>query len=100
MQRHEAALTQFEQSDRLPRHERAVREVTAELADLFCPDLVPGERYHPASIVVLIRTTADLPPMALRMTGLPQSATTEQIESWVRRLKHVAESASVPPTRQ
>ncbi|MFC7485658.1 flavin reductase [Knoellia sp. CPCC 206453] len=92
LQRHGAALTEFEQSDRLPRHERAVREVTAELADLFCPDLVPGERYDPASIVVLIPTTADLPPMALRMTGLPQSATTEQIESWVERLKQVAES--------
>lgn len=92
LQRHQAALSEFERSDRLPRHERAVREVTAELGDLFCPDLVPGERYDPASIVVLIPTTADLPPMALRLTGMPQSVPTEQIESWVSRLKHVAES--------
>lgn len=99
LQRHEAALADFERSDRLPRHERAVREVTAELTDLFCPDLVPGEQYHPASIVVLIPTTDDLPPMALRMTGLPQSASTEQIETWVQRLKQVAESASVPMRR-
>ncbi len=94
LQRHEAALSEFEQSDRLPRHERTVREVTAELADLFCPDLVPGERYDPASIVVLIPTMGDLPPMALRMTGLPLSVPTEQIESWVHSLKRVAESAT------
>jgi len=98
MRRHVAALNEFEQSDRLPRNERAVREATAELADLFCPDLEPGGLYHPASIVVLIPTGGDLPPMALRMTGLPHSATTEQIESWVQSLKRVADLAANPPT--
>ena len=94
LQRHQAALSAFEQSDRLPRHERAVRQATSELAGLFCPDLMPGERYDLASIVVLLPTPADLPPMALRMTGLPSSVPTEQIETWVESLKRVADAAA------
>lgn len=69
--------------------------MTAELADIFCPDLVPGRRYDLVSIVVLIPTPADLPPMALRMTGLPASASTEQVESWIDGLKRVARAASL-----
>lgn len=94
MKRHDQALSEFEGSDRLPRHERAVQQVTAELADLFCPDLVAGERYDVASIVVLIPTSADLPRMAVRMTGLPPAATTTQIDSWVHGLQHVAAAAA------
>ncbi|MFJ8799328.1 flavin reductase [Streptomyces sp. NPDC102487] len=93
LERHRAALSAFEQSDRLPRQERAVQRATAELTELFCPDLVPGRSYDLASIVVLIPTKADLPPMALRMTGLPGSASTAQVEAWIDGLKAVAQSA-------
>lgn len=93
LQRHEALLSEFERSDRLPRHERVVRQATSDLADHFTPDLVPGMRYDLATIVVLVPTPAGLPPMALRLTGLPQDAPTDQIESWIGRLKQVAESA-------
>ena len=94
LERHQAALSAFEQSDRLPRDERAVQQVSAELVDSFCPDLLPGERYDLASIVMLIPTAGQLPPMALRMTGLRASATTEQIEAWVRGLERVAGAAA------
>ena len=70
-----------------------MRQATSELATLFCPDLVPGERYDLASIVVLLPTLPELPPMALRMTGLPGAVPTEQIEAWVGRLKRVADGA-------
>lgn len=93
LERHRAALSAFEQSDRLPRQERAVQQATAELAELFCPDLVPGRSYDLASIVVRIPTRADLPPMALRMTGLPGSASMSQAEAWIDGLKGVAQSA-------
>jgi hypothetical protein len=63
LQRHDALLTDFELSDRLPRHERAVRWATAELAAHFTPDVVPGHRYDLATIVVLVPTGAGLPPM-------------------------------------
>lgn len=91
--RHEAILSAFEQSDRLPRQERVVREVTSELADFFCPELVPGEQYDLANIVVLIATRPGLPAMALRTTGLPSNAPTEQIESWIQALQRVANGA-------
>lgn len=94
LRRHQAALSAFELSDRLPQQERAVQQVTAELADLFCPDLLPGECYDIASIVVPVGTEADLPAMAIRLTSLPASALTEQIDSWVCRLKRVAAAAA------
>ncbi|MGZ2358096.1 hypothetical protein LRE75_15575 [Streptomyces sp. 372A] len=94
LERHRAALATFEQSDRLPRQERAVRQATVELAGLFCPDLVPGQKYDLASIVVLMPTTPELPPMALRMTGLPPSASTAEVESWIDGLKRVAQGVA------
>lgn len=94
MERHEAVLSAFESSGGLPRHQRVVQQVTSELADLFCPDLVPGHRYDLASIVVRVPTTAALPPIALRMTGLPTSTPTHQIETWINRLKQVATAAA------
>lgn len=95
---HQAVLSEFEQSGGLPRQERVVQQVTAELAELFCPDLVPGERYDLASIVVLVPTGVGLPPIALRMTGLHLSAPTEQVEGWVAALKRVAVSAAMTPS--
>ncbi|MFJ8748771.1 flavin reductase family protein [Streptomyces sp. NPDC102441] len=94
LERHREALSAFEQSDRLPRQERAVQQVTAELTDLFCPDLVPGRHYDLASIVVLVPTAEGLPQMALRMTGLPGHASTEKVESWIDGLKWVARVAA------
>ncbi len=98
LQRHQAVLTEFERSDRLPRQERDVRQATADLVDLFCPDLIVGRRYDLASIVVSVPTTADLPPMALRMTGMPKSAPTEQVEAWIHGLRRVAAAAAVTGT--
>lgn len=93
LQRHEVLLSAFELSDRLPRQERAVRLATSELAEHFTPDLTPGHRYSPATIVVLIPARAQTPPMALRMTGLPQDAPTAQIQTWIQGLQRVAAKA-------
>lgn len=93
IQRQQDALSAFEQSDRLPRHERAVQQATSELAELFCPNLRPGERYDLASIVAPVPTDAGLPPMAIRLTGLPAAVSAERIEAWVHRLQQVAAAA-------
>jgi flavin reductase (DIM6/NTAB) family NADH-FMN oxidoreductase RutF len=90
LRRHQAILTEFEMSDRLPRRERDVLAVTSELADFFFTDLVEGAHYDLANVVVLVATAEGLPPMALRITGLPREATTEQVERWIRALKSVA----------
>jgi flavin reductase (DIM6/NTAB) family NADH-FMN oxidoreductase RutF len=94
LKRHRAALSAFELSHRLPRQERAVQQATSELADHFCPDLLPGHQYDLASIVVPISTKADLPPMAIQMTALPPSLRTEQIECLAGKLKRVATTAA------
>jgi flavin reductase (DIM6/NTAB) family NADH-FMN oxidoreductase RutF len=94
LEHHQAVLSAFEESDRLPRQERAVQQATSELADLFCPDLLPGQRYDLASIVVPISTRAELPPMAIRITGLPSSLPTQQIEAVIHQLKQVAATAA------
>jgi hypothetical protein len=73
-------LTAFELSDRLPRHERAVRLATAELAAHFTPDVVP--------------TRVGLPPMALQMTGQPQDVPADQVEAWIQSLQQVAAGAA------
>jgi flavin reductase (DIM6/NTAB) family NADH-FMN oxidoreductase RutF len=93
LKHHQEVLSAFEESGGLPRHERVVRQVTTELAEFFTPELLPGERYDLASIVVHIPTRAGLPPMALRMSGLPESVPTEQIEYWIAALKRVAATA-------
>jgi flavin reductase (DIM6/NTAB) family NADH-FMN oxidoreductase RutF len=98
IRRHQAALSAFELSDRLPRQERVVQQTTAELADFYCPDLLPGQAYDLVSIVVPIPTPADLAPMAIRITGLPVALRTEQIHSWVDRLKRVAAVAGAAIT--
>ncbi len=90
LQRHAAVLSAFEQSDRLPRQQRDVQEVTSELAGFFITDLIAGERYDLANIVVLVSSKEGMPPMALRMTGLPRGASAEQIKSSISALKKIA----------
>jgi hypothetical protein len=89
LQRHQAALSAFEQSDRLPRQQRVVQQVTSDLADFLFTDLVAGEHYDLANIVVLGAPKEGRPSMALRMTGLPTGASTEQIESWIDTMKQI-----------
>jgi Flavin reductase like domain len=100
LQRHQAILSEFELSDRLPRREREVLAVTSELADFFFTDLVQGERYDLANVVVLVATEDGLPPMALRITGLPHGATTGQIETWIAALGHVASTVGTTTAAQ
>ncbi|MFM9921259.1 flavin reductase family protein [Lacisediminihabitans sp. H27-G8] len=94
MQQHDALLAAFEESERLPRHERAVRQATSDLTEHFTPDLEPGQLYDIATLVVLLPAMPGLPPMALRMTGLPQDAPADEVESWIGALKSVAATVS------
>lgn len=94
LQRHEALLSAFEQSDRLPRQERAVRQATSELAAHFTPELVPGRTYDLTTVVVLLETGPDLPPMALRMTGMSPGASATQVQTWIHRLQQVASACN------
>lgn len=90
LQRHQDVLSAFEESDRLPRHQRVVQQVTSELADFFFTDLVSSEHYDLANIVVLVPVGEGMPPMAVRMTGLKRGLSSEQIEACIAALKGLA----------
>ncbi len=94
LERHQAAVSAFELNERLPRHERVVRQVTSELLDLYDPELVPGQRYDVESIVVPVSTPAEYPRIAVRLTGFAYSVAAERIQAMVDGLKQVASDAT------
>lgn len=71
-----------------------MKQVIAELVAFYDPDLLPGERYDVALIVVPIAVPPGYPPIAIRMAGLSSSVPSEQIETWVQSLKRVAATAA------
>ncbi|QCB51771.1 flavin reductase [Rhodococcus sp. PAMC28707] len=94
--RQKEALAQFESTDRLPQQERAVQQAFSELAGHFCTDLEPDEHYDLASVVVPVAANGQCPSMALRLSGLPSSAPTALVETWIRELQTLASSAVKP----
>ena len=94
LQRHRAAVSAFDQTDRLPRHERAVQQATSELLDLYDPELEPGRSYDVESIVVPVSTPAGNPRIAVRLTGFAAPVSAERIQDMVHGLQEVAASAS------
>ncbi|MDJ0396436.1 flavin reductase family protein [Rhodococcus sp. G-MC3] len=93
--RQDEALADFESTDRLPRQEIAVRQTFSELAGHFGTDLEPDEHYDLASVVVPIAANVQCPPMALRLSGLPSSASTALVETWIRELQTTAATAVI-----
>lgn len=94
--RQDEALAEFESTDRHPRQERAVQQAFSESAGHFCTDLKPDEHYDLASVVVPVEMTGQRPPMALRLSGLPSSAPTTLVETWIRELRALADDAVLP----
>ncbi len=94
LERHQRAVSAFELNERLPRHEHLVRQVTAELHDLYDPELAPGQRYDVESIVVPVSTPAEYPRIAVRLTGFARPVSAERIQAMVDGLKHVASEAT------
>jgi flavin reductase (DIM6/NTAB) family NADH-FMN oxidoreductase RutF len=90
LERQQSVLSEFELSDRLPRRGRAVQQAIDDLTDLYCPALEPGRCYDVESIVVPIPASVALPTMAIRVSGMPLSVPTQQIESWISRAKRTA----------
>lgn len=87
-------MSDYSSTDRLPKHERLMKQMIADTAALYEPDLDPGETYHLHSIVVPVPGPDDTPPIAMRMSGLPAGATTGQVQEWVEALSRAAASAA------
>lgn len=94
LQHHRDVVTAFEMSDRLPRQERMLQAVSAELVDLYEPDLVPGERYEIESIVVPVEKIPGCPPVAIRMSGFAGPVSSQEVDDWVEALRRVAATAA------
>lgn len=87
-------MSDYSSTDRLPQHERLMKRMIADTAALYEPDLDPDQTYHLHSIVVPVPGPADLPPIAMRMSGLPANATVAQLRGWVDALSQAAASAA------
>ncbi len=87
-------MSDYSSTDRLPQHERLMKQMIADTAALYEPDLDPHGTYHLHSIVVPVPGPVDTPPIAMRMSGLPAGATPGQIQDWVDALSRAASSAA------
>lgn len=74
----------------LPEHERRMKQMIAETAALYEPDIEPGRSYNLHSIVVPVPDPHGSTRIALRMSKLPQGATGEQVQGWIDGLRAVA----------
>ena len=88
VQQHQAILSEFELRPPSPSRTRGARGDLGARQSFFTG--LVGERYDLANIVVLSRR-AGVPPMALRVTGLPPAMTVQvetriaALEMWRRR---------------
>lgn len=87
-------MSDYSSTDRLPQHERLMKQMISDTAALYEPDLDPHGTYHLHSIVVPVPGPVDTPPIAMRMSGLPAGATPGQVQDWVDALSRAASSAA------
>ena len=78
----------------LPEHTRRFKQLIAETARLYEPDIVDGEFYSLHSIVVPVPLGVDVPPIALRMAGLRPHATASLVLQWIGDLQQTAQHAA------
>lgn len=87
-------MTDYSSSERLPEHERQMQKMIADTAELYEPDLEDGQCYDLHSIVVPVPVPQGQPPIAMRMSGLPAGAPTDQVEQWIAGLSRAATAAA------
>lgn len=87
-------MTDYSSAERLPSHERRIKAMIADTAGLYEPDIKPGETYDLHSIVVPVPGPPGMPPIAMRMAGLPAQATAERVQLWIDSLTRAATSAA------
>lgn len=87
-------MADYSSAERLPQHERRIKQMIADTAGLYEPDLKPGATYELHSIVVPVPGPTGAPPIALRLAGLPAGASVDQVRVWVDGLRRAASSAA------
>ena len=78
----------------LPEHGRRLRRLIADTAQLYEPDIEADGSYSLHSIVVPVPTPDGMPPIALRMAGLPPHADAASVRRWITDLRTTAGTAA------
>lgn len=78
----------------LPEHTRRFKQLIADTARLYEPDIVDGESYSLHSIVVAVPLGAGAPPIAFRMAGLRPHTDAAVVREWTADLQQTAEHAA------
>ena len=78
----------------LPEHARRFKQLIADTAELYEPEIVDGRTYSLHSIVVPVPTPTGTPPIALRMANLPTDAETSLVRRWIEDLQATARAAA------
>lgn len=85
-----ALMSDYSGIDVLPEHERRMRRMITESASLYEPDLDPTGTHDLHSVMVPVPTAEPATRIVLRLSHLPQGATTAQVERWIAALGRVA----------
>lgn len=85
-----ALMSDYSGIDVLPEHERRLRRMITESASLYEPDLDPAGSHDLHSVMIPVPTSEPATRVVLRLSHLPQGATTAQVEGWIAALSRVA----------
>lgn len=85
-----ALMSDYSGVDVLPVHERRIKQMIAESANLYEPTLDPDGLHDLHSVIVPVPTDEPRTRLAVRISGLPAGASAEQVQQWIDALTAVA----------
>ena len=85
-----ALMSDYSGVDVLPVHERRIKQMIAESANLYEPSLDPDAVHDLHSVIVPVPTDEVRTRLAVRISGLPSGASADQVQQWIDALTAVA----------
>ena len=83
-------LRDYSSAERLPEHERRLKDIIQESAHLYEPDLEPDGVYDLHSIVVPVEGPMQQVQIAIRIANVPAGVSGTVIHGWIDRLQQAA----------
>lgn len=85
-----ALMSDYSGGDVLPMHERRIKQMIAESANLYEPSLDAESTHDLHSVIVPVPTDEGRTRLAVRISGLPAGASADQVQTWIDALTQVA----------
>lgn len=85
-----ALMRDYSGTDVLPVHERRMRQMITESSSLYEPDLAREGSHDLHSVMVPVPTREPSTQVVVRLSRLPQGASTDEVERWTAALQRVA----------